>query len=208
MPLIRKDRDQPAPAPTAAPDLATALASGEPDARWAAARALAGSVENAELLGRALQSETDPRVREAIFTSLARIGTAASVEAVAPWLRSDEAELRTAALDALRAMPHAAGERLPALLGDPDPDVRLLACEIARALPGPAAGVLLCTLLETEPEPNVCAAAIEVLAEIGGPDALPALARCKGRFADQPFLAFSVAVAAERIGVGGGRLRG
>ena len=38
-----------------------------------------------------------------------------------------------------------------------------------------------------------------MLAEIGGADALPALARCADRFADEPFLAFAIKVAAERI---------
>ena len=60
------------------------------------------------VLAAALSRESDPRVREAIFTGLARIATAESAAAVLPYLRSDDAGLRTAALDALRAMPQAA----------------------------------------------------------------------------------------------------
>ena len=48
-------------------------------------------------------------MREAIFTGLARIATAESAAAVVPYLRSDDASLRTGAIDALRAMPKAAG---------------------------------------------------------------------------------------------------
>jgi hypothetical protein len=39
-----------------------------------------------------------------------------------------------------------------------------------------------------------------VLAEIGGPSSLRALARCGARFPDDPFLEFAVKAAADRIG--------
>ena len=53
--------------------------------------------------------------------------------------------------------------------------------------------------LERDTEANVCAAAIEVLAEIGLPAALPALEKCACAFSDQSFLSFSIRIAAERI---------
>ena len=89
---------------------------------------------------------------------------------------------------------------MPRLLADPDSDVRLLSCELVRGLPEGEANRLLCDLLERETEKNVCAAAVEVLAEIGRPEALPALARCAERFAGDPFLAFGIKVATDRIG--------
>ena len=64
-------------------------------------------------------------------------------------------------------MPEAAADRLPGLLNDADADVRLLACEIARALPAEDASQILEELIERELNTNVCAAAIEVLAETG-----------------------------------------
>ena len=51
---------------------------------------------------------------------------------------------------------------------------------------------VLCELLEHEPHPNVCAAAIDVLAEVGTRDAIPALKACAERFAGTPFLPFAV----------------
>ena len=56
--------------------------------------------------------------------------------------------------------------------------------------------------LETDPmtTPDLAAAAVEVLAEIGRPEALPALALCAERFAGDSFLAFSIKVATDRIG--------
>ena len=58
---------------------------------------------------------------------------------------------------------------------------------------------LLCELLDAELEANVCASAVEVLAEVGGPAALPALARCEARFRGTSFLEFAIRITADRI---------
>ena len=199
MPLVRKTTEANS---IAAPDLASIvdkLASASDDERWLAARA-AGNIPGTEkALGEALRKERDARVREAMFTSLARIASAESVGFLAATLRSDDAILRTGALDALRSMQEKASPWLSGLLHDSDADVRLLACEIARHTSGSDAQVLLCELLDVETQPNVCAAAIEVLAEIGGAQALPALARCAERFRTAPFLVFSIKVVTDRI---------
>jgi hypothetical protein len=136
-------------------------------------------------------------VREAIFTSLARHGNAASVDAVMPHLRSDDANLRRGALDALRAMMTAVRPRLPGLLADPDADVRILVCDLARELPGVEATVLLCEVVARDRDP--CAAAADVLAEVGVASALPFLAACSARFPGETFLTFALQVAAEQI---------
>ena len=193
MPLVRKPSTPAPPTPPAS------VTEGTSDERWAAARLAAEKPDGVRLLCDALSQEGDPRVREAIFTSLARIATAESAAAVVPYLRSDDASLRTGAVDALRAMPRASGLHLPRLLADPDADVRLLSCELARGLPEEDANRLLCDLLEVETEKNVCAAAVEVLAEIGRPEALPSLTRCATRFDGDPFIAFSIKVAIDRI---------
>lgn len=194
MPLIRKPST---PAPTSQPPSLQADTSHE---RWAAARAAAAKPDGVALLAAALAQESDPRVREAIFTGLARIATTESADAVVPYLRSDDANLRTGAIDALRAMPRATAGTLPHLLADPDADVRLLSCELARDLPAIEANRLLCDLLAGESEKNVCAAAVEVLADVGDSSALPVLQGCATRFASDPFVAFSIKVAMERLG--------
>jgi len=139
-------------------------------------------------------------VREAIFTSLVQIGGADAVAAVLPYIRGDDAGLRTGALDALKAMPAAARERLAGLLAEADPDVRIMACELARAVPDRQTAALLARLIEGEPEINVCAAAVDVLAEIGTAESIAPLAACAARFADQPFLAFAIKIAVRRLG--------
>jgi HEAT repeat protein len=196
MPLIRKDA-APAVRP-AAHDPRRELAEGAADARWTAARAMTGA-DDVPFLAAALARETDARVREALLTSLARSGAPESVDAILPLLRSDDAAARTGALDALRAMAELVAARLPALLRDADADVRLLACELLRSAQAPLATALLVERLEQDPQPNVCAAAVEVLAEVGTPDALAPLAACAARFPQEPFLAFATRAAAERI---------
>jgi HEAT repeat protein len=204
MPLVRKTSPSSSPQPQPAADAPDRLLNGTPDERWAAARSLGGRPEEIAILGRALAQEPDARVREAILTSLARADTSDAVEVVLPLLRSDDAGLRTGALDALATMPTAVAPRLAALLHDRDVDVRVLACELARRAPAAEASRLLCGLLATETDINVCGAAVEVLAEVGGPEAAPALAQCLTRFPETAFpqagfLRFSIKVAADRI---------
>lgn len=201
MPLIRKPAGASSagvPAPNSAAVL-LALASGTDDERWAAARSAAELPGGVAAVGEALAREKSPRVREALFTGLARVATPQSVEVVLPFLRSDDALVRTGASDALTAMRSVAWPAIAALLRDPDTDVRILACSLVHDMPGETALPLLCDLLDSEPEPNVCAAAVDAIAEIGGAEALPVLARCKERFAATPFLEFAIKVAMDRI---------
>ena len=186
----------------AAPDpaaIAARLGQGSEEERWAAARLASQLPNGAELLSHALANEKTPRVREAMFTALARIATPAAAEAVLPFVRSDDARVRTEALDALAAMKAVVWPYLPALLRDADSDVRILACELARSMPADEAARLFTSVLDSEREPNVCAAIVEVLAEIGGADVLPALERCRERFRATPFLVFAIGTAADRI---------
>lgn len=195
MPLIKGGRNSVTPDAARAP----ALDASDAESRWAAARALAGHAEAVPELAAALRHESVPRVREAIVTSLIRTGGSASAEAIVPCLRSEDAGLRAAAIEALQALPSAVAPMMAQLFNDPKSDVRLLATELARNMKAADATRLLCGLIEHEPHPNVCAAAIEVLAEVGTTEALPALERCAVRFASTPFLPFAISVAIVRI---------
>lgn len=196
MPLIRR----PSPPSDSSAGASASLTEGTSDQRWAAVRAAAGQPGGVALLVAALPQERDPRVLDAIFTGLARAATAESAAAVVPFIRSEDASLRAGALDALRAMPEASRPHIAGLLADPDADVRLLSCELVRGMAEGDANRLLSDLLVRETEKNVAAAAVEVLAEIGRPEALAALALCAERFADDSFLTFSIKVATDRIG--------
>jgi len=199
MPLVRKPTgDSAAPQPDSA-EVQRLLASANPDERWAAARAAANVVGGVSAIAAALPTEHDQRVREAMFTSLARHDTTESADAIVGLLRSDSANLRTGALDALRIMVGARPGLLPRLLSDKDADVRILSCELARSLPDVEATRLLCVLLTAEQEINVCAAAIDVLAEVGSGEALDTLRECARRFGDSPFIAFAIKTVTARI---------
>jgi HEAT repeat protein len=176
-----------------------ALDSPDAESRWTAARALSGRAVAVPALAEALGREPVPRVREAIMTALIRIGNAASIEAILPYLRSQDAGLRAAAIEALQALPDAIGPFMAPLLSDSDSDVRLLATELARNMEASEATRLLCDLIEREQHPNVCGAAIDVLAEVGTPKALPTLKKCAVRFAAAPFLPFAISIAIARI---------
>lgn len=196
MPLVRKGSQSPPPPP---PSLGRdALLNGSKEERWSAARTMTqhGDVP---ALGEALSKEGDASVREAIFTSLCRIGTVESAGAIVDCVRSDDASVRRGALDALRSMPQAAASHLPGLLADDEDDVRLLSCEIARELPSDQATALLSELLRREQSANVCGAAVEVLTEVGTEGAVPVLQATALRFEDEPFLQFAIEAAIERI---------
>jgi len=203
MPLIRKPPSAAAPETAApaldAPAVLEALARGNDDERWAAARAAADFPAAVPALGDALAHEGSPTVRQALFSALARIATPQSVETILPFLRSDDALIRTEASDALLAMRDVAWPFVPVLLRDPDASVRTQACVLVRDMPSPVAVSLCCDLLDSEPDPNVCAAAVEALAEIGEASALPALMRCADRFRATPFLEFSIRIAIDRV---------
>ena len=201
MPLLRRDKPDEAPRPPVETTdaLAGELRHSDPERRWSAARRLGDRPGAAEHLAAALRAETEPRVVEAIFTSLARRGGDESAAHLYPLLRSDDAALRNGAIEALQTMPAALAGHIEELLHDLDSDVRIFAVELTRKMPAAPATASLCRLLDRETHPNVCAAAVDVLAEIGSPDAVPHLERCRDRFAGQPFLPFAIATAIETL---------
>jgi len=201
MPLLKRGKpDEPA-APQAEPldALIGDLRHADPERRWSAARRMGEQSGTAEPLAAALASEKEPRVIEAIFTSLIRRGGAESAAYLLPLLRSDEAALRGGAIEALETMPAELARHIGELLHDPDSDVRIFAVELTRKMPPAQAASWLGEILDREIHPNVCAAAVDVLAEIGSRDAIPHLERCRDRFAREPFLPFAIAVAIETL---------
>ena len=181
MPLVRRDP----PPPTISATAST------PDRQ-----------RDADDLGFDLGTEKDPRARETLLATLVAIADPSAAVALARHLRSEDAGLRNACIEALQSMPAAAGSVLPGLLSDPDPDVRILATEIVRTQPtGPANG-WLAGLLDVETHPNVCGAAVEVLAEVGTPDAIPALLAARTRFASEAFLPLAIDTVLARLDKG------
>jgi HEAT repeat protein len=199
MPLVKKPAASPPEKERSRQELITMLMTGSADERSLAVRSVGLFSDAVQVLEEALRREQQESVREAIFIALAAFDTQAGFDAVLPFLRSDDARLRSGALETLKAMPVTGARRLSDLLGDPDPDIRILACELARDITSTEAQRVLRAAIENDPLVNVCAAAIDALAEIGSQDDLPVLDRCLKRFPDESFLAFSVSVARARL---------
>jgi HEAT repeat protein len=175
------------------------LAHGRPDERRWAARDLGQHPQAAEVLCQRLAAETDASVRAALFTSVSRIGSHDVVARLLPMLRSEDAALRNGALEVLAGLPALVAPAVDALLLDDDHEVRIFAVNLLVDLCHEAVGDWLLRVLESEPEPNVVGAALEVIAEVGGREALPALAAVRTRFAAEPYLVFAADVARSRI---------
>ena len=100
MPLIRRG-STPGP-PPAAPSQnidPSRLVSGSTAERWTAARLLGDDPAGAPKLISALAGESEPEVRDAIFTSLVLIRSPDAAAGLAGIVQSDDAQLRAGALD-------------------------------------------------------------------------------------------------------------
>ena len=201
MPLIRPRepaRDEGRPAPDAPADDVAALRARTAAARRAAVQRLEGQPGGIDALCRHLPDETAASVREAILAVLLRHRSVEVVTALLPLLRSEDAALRNAAIEGLAEMPDEVAPHIDTLLADPDNDVRIFAANLLSLLPHRRAGEWLRVAL-ADPHPNVCAAAIDGLAEIGDAAAAAALAAVPARFPGNALLAFAADIAARRI---------
>ncbi|SEH25599.1 HEAT repeat domain-containing protein [Magnetospirillum fulvum] len=181
------------------PKLLADLASDDPGPRRAAARALAAYPEAATALCNRLEIEPAPSVRAMILTTLIKIQNPAIAARLAALLRSDDVPLRTAVIEALQEMPDSAALHLRTLLNDPDSDVRIFAVNILGALRHADVPGWLAELIREEPHINVCAAAVDALAEIGDSEALADLDTLRARFASETFMSFAIDTATRRI---------
>jgi HEAT repeat protein len=175
------------------------LAGHNIDEKRRAARALARDPASAPSLAARLLSEPEPAVRDALFGALVEIGGPLAANLLAPLLRSPDAGLRGGAVEALKRLQAYAVPVLDTLLDDPDPDTRILAVEVTRVWASALATPRLLRLIESDPHVNVCAAAVDVAAEVGTVDLIEALTKLPARFPSEPFLGFAVDVAKSSI---------
>ncbi len=204
MGLIKATRpDAPAEAlGHAASDLArwqSDLISPDSTLRRQAARALAAWPEAVPLLLARLAQEDSLSVRSIILTGLISHKSDQVVAGLLALLASEDANLRGGAVEALQEMPDEVAPHVEALLADPDSDVRIAAIAILAALPHPRVPLWLNRVVAEEPHINVCAAALDALAEVGEEDAVPALQRLAERFPDVSYIIFAVDAAIRRI---------
>jgi HEAT repeat protein len=173
----------------------------DPDAsvrRWAA-RDLANEPRAAASLCAQLPLERDASVRVALFNSALQIGGASIVQGMVPLLRSEDAGLRNGAIEVLAGLPEAVAPHIDALLHDADSDVRIFTVNLLGDLRHPQVPQWLAMVLTHDSAVNVVGAALEVAAEVGTPQTLPALRAARARFASDAYITFSVDLAVERI---------
>lgn len=181
-------------------DLHTAqLDAADPAERRRAVQALSGRREAPPMLVDLLKRETDNLVRQTAFLELATMRSADAAGAVAELLSEADPALRNGALETLVAMPDEAARLIAPLGLCEDPDVRIFAVLLAAEIPGDRFTGWLIDLAAREEDANVCSNLAEVLGGTARVDAIPALEAIRTRFADQPYLAFAVDTAIERI---------
>ena len=168
-------------------------------ARRRAARELAGDAAAVDAICNALEVETDAGCRHAMLTALLVTGGERAKARLLQLLRSEDAGLRNGAIEVLQGMPGLAGEYMDGLLADPDSDVRIFSVNILESLCHDRVPEWLMQVLHNDDHVNVCAAAVDVLTEVGGPECLLALEALPYRFPDEPFVDFAVRTAVRRI---------
>ena len=180
-------------------NLAQQLLSADPEERRWAARDMVDCPDSSQALVDALKTEMDVSVREVILTSVTRIGDDIAVSGLVECLRSDEAELRNEAIEAMKQLPDAVAPIMLGLLMDEDSDVRIFAVNILESLRHSQVENWLIQVINVDEHVNVCGTAVDLLGEVGGTASLAALQGLKARFADQPYIQYAADLAIKRI---------
>ena len=205
--LKRSDRTPGRPAPNASlPSRETLVAilrsAATQTERRAAAQDLASSCAAAQELAAALPDEREHCVQAAILAALVSIGTDDAAAGVADAVVTEDALLRNAAVDALRAFGAKALPQIERLLASPHAELRIVGVGLLEAREALRARTLLHKILADDPELNVGLAAVEVLSLIGNPGDAAALRGFGARFAGNSFVAFAVELACRRAATG------
>jgi len=166
--------------------------------RWAARDLLIYPEATTALVAR-LQCEDDRSVREVILTSLTRLGDETAVDGLVNCLRSEDAQLRNEAIEAMKELPQVIAPIMSSLLTDDDPDVRIMAVNVLESLRHPKVEDWLIDVIDCDPVVNVCGTAVDLLGEVGTSAAHDALQRLKLRFAEEPYIQFAADLALKRI---------
>ena len=176
------------------------LSDPSPAARRWAARDLAECPDSSAALVEQLQREEDSSVREIILTTLTQLGDAEAVAGLVNCLRSEDAYVRNEAIEAMKLLPDEVAPIMGQLLKDPDPDVRIFAVNVLESLRHDQVEEWLSEVIKHDAHVNVCAAAVDLLGEVGTRYSLESLNNLKARFPDEPFIRFATDLAIKRIG--------
>lgn len=180
-------------------ELVAQLDDPDPSVRRWAARDLVRYPDSISVLIYHLTQEQNLSVREVMLTTLVRLNNPVAVACLVGFLRTEDVALRNEAVEALREYPDFVAEIIPELLLDKSPDVRIFGVNVLESLRHPDVEKWLIQVIENDPQMNVCATAVDVLAEVGTQRSRQALERLKSRFPDVAYLEFAIDVATRRI---------
>ncbi len=180
--------------------LVAQLADADPAVRRWAARDLASHPQAAAAVCARVAVEADASVRAVLFSTATTLGGPVVVQAMVQMLRSEDPGVRNGAIEVLASAPDDVAPHIDRLLLDADSDVRIFTVNLLGDLRHPKVPRWLAQVLHTEMQVNVVGAALEVLSEVGSAESLPELKEARRRFADDPYITFSVDLAVERIG--------
>lgn len=180
-------------------NLVLQLSDPNPAARRWAARDLADCPDSSAALVEQLQREEESSVREIILTTLTHLGDEEAVAGLVNCLRSEDASLRNEAIEAMKLLPGEVAPIMGQLLKDPDPDVRIFSVNVLESLRHDQVEEWLTEVIKHDAHVNVCAAAVDLLGEVGTLYSLEALNNLKARFPDEPFIGFATDLAIKRI---------
>jgi len=170
--LARSDREQQVATEVPEPQ----AVAPRPSIRVMAARLLGGlhdpESQASEALMEAAGAE-DTGLRREALVALGRLGEENALSTLCDGLEDPQAEVRLAALDALRECGCAdtADARIAKLLDDPDPDVRQRAVRTLGAISSPVVSGRIAGMLDDD-DRNVCRAALDVLSTDCAGDAI------------------------------------
>ena len=171
------------------------------DARRARLAAMGEAMEarSVERLTPLLVGESDPFLRETALTHLARLDGAFAAQALVAMLRTDDVALRNAAIDTLGYVGERALDALAGVLRDGDADLRIYGLTALERIDDRRAAELALKAALEDGDVNVCAAALDVVAQCGGREMAGALDRVAARFPEVPYLAFAARAAQQRL---------
>jgi hypothetical protein len=148
------------------------------------------------------RGEQDVNKCEALIAAIAASQDAARTDALMRIVEEGDAASRNFAILSWQGLPAHEVLRGASLLESAHADARVLALSVLQAAPGRDVEPLLIGLLSTEADVNVCAAAVELVAECGTRAASPALLAARERFAGNEFVAFAIDQALRQTGAG------
>ena len=180
------------------PDILSLLASDDPESIREGAH-LAGAEKMSEAIPALVRhmASSNIGVQEAVDRALRKIGGPVVVNAVIPFLRSDEAPVRNISMDLLRALGNTDFDALNKLLSDDDPDIRIFAADILGSVGTALAVPPLCKAMLQDPEVNVRYQAAVSLGTLAFPEAAEGLNKA---LQDEEWVQFAVIESLTKIG--------